>query len=85
MMSVCSGSGVFAHAGVLDGRRATSNKLFFSAITQSASAVAFLIVLGLAVMLSAVVVHPDLPQLVRIVPLAKLAIQFHYTAAAQIR
>lgn len=33
VMSVCSGSGVFAAAGLLEGRRATSNKLFFDAIT----------------------------------------------------
>ncbi|MDA0824142.1 MAG: DJ-1/PfpI family protein [Proteobacteria bacterium] len=32
-MSVCSGSGVLASAGLLDGRKATTNKLFFSAIT----------------------------------------------------
>ena len=29
-MSVCSGSALLAKAGVLDGRRATSNKVFFS-------------------------------------------------------
>ena len=29
-MSVCSGSAIFARAGLLDGRRATSNKMFFS-------------------------------------------------------
>jgi len=35
-MSVCSGSAILAKAGVLDGRRATSNKQFFSlATTQS--------------------------------------------------
>jgi putative intracellular protease/amidase len=28
-MSVCSGSALFARAGVLEGRRATSNKIFF--------------------------------------------------------
>ena len=28
-MSVCSGSALLARAGVLDGRRATSNKMFF--------------------------------------------------------
>lgn len=37
VMSVCSGSGVLAHAGLLDGRKATSNKLFFSAITNGAN------------------------------------------------
>ncbi len=30
MMSVCSGSAILAKAGLLDGRRATSNKQFFS-------------------------------------------------------
>jgi len=29
-MSVCSGSALFARAGLLDGRRATSNKMFFN-------------------------------------------------------
>lgn len=37
VMSVCSGSGVLAAAGLLDGRRATSNKLFFDAITQEST------------------------------------------------
>jgi len=32
-MSVCSGSALLARAGVLDGRRATSNKQFFSLAT----------------------------------------------------
>ena len=34
LMSVCSGSAILAKAGVLDGRRATSNKLFFSLATE---------------------------------------------------
>jgi transcriptional regulator GlxA family with amidase domain len=42
LMSVCSGSGVLAHAGLLDGRKATSNKLFFNAITEHASNVEWL-------------------------------------------
>lgn len=37
VMSVCSGSALLAKAGLLDGKRATSNKMFFSlATTQSA-------------------------------------------------
>jgi hypothetical protein len=39
MMSVCSGSGVLARAGILNGRKATSNKLFFDSITQGSSGV----------------------------------------------
>ena len=39
IMSVCSGSGILAHAGLLDGREATSNKLFFSAITAGCDSV----------------------------------------------
>lgn len=36
VMSVCSGSAILAKAGLLDGKNATSNKLFFSmATTQS--------------------------------------------------
>ena len=34
-MSVCSGSALFAAAGLLDGKRATTNKQFFSAITAA--------------------------------------------------
>jgi len=30
LMSVCSGSALFAKAGILDGKRATSNKMFFN-------------------------------------------------------
>ncbi len=38
-MTVCSGSGILAATGLLDGRRATSNKLFFDLITQPAAGV----------------------------------------------
>lgn len=38
-MTVCSGSGILAATGLLDGRRATSNKLFFDLITQAAPGV----------------------------------------------
>ena len=34
MMSVCTGSALFAKAGLLDGRRATSNKQFFDLVRQ---------------------------------------------------
>lgn len=33
VMSVCTGAAILARAGVLDGHRATSNKLFFSLAT----------------------------------------------------
>ena len=39
VMSVCSGSAVLASAGVLDGRRATSNKIFFSHATDQSDKV----------------------------------------------
>jgi putative intracellular protease/amidase len=38
-MSVCSGSALLAKAGVLDGRRATSNKQFFSLATSQSEKV----------------------------------------------
>jgi transcriptional regulator GlxA family with amidase domain len=38
-LSVCSGSALLAKAGVLDGRRATSNKQFFSAAASQSDAV----------------------------------------------
>jgi len=38
-MSVCSGSALLARAGVLDGRRATSNKVFFSLATSQSDKV----------------------------------------------
>ncbi len=39
MMSVCSGSALLAKAGLLDGRKATSNKLFFSLATDQSERV----------------------------------------------
>ena len=38
-MSVCSGSAILAKAGLLDGRKATSNKLFFSLASEQSAAV----------------------------------------------
>lgn len=38
-MSVCSGSAILARAGVLDGRRATSNKMFFELATAQSEKV----------------------------------------------
>jgi putative intracellular protease/amidase len=39
VMSVCSGSAILAKAGLLDDRRATSNKLFFSLATEQSNKV----------------------------------------------
>ena len=39
VMSVCSGSAILARAGLLDGRSATSNKMFFSLATDQSDKV----------------------------------------------
>jgi len=39
VMSVCSGSALLAKAGILDGKRATSNKLFFSLASEQSDKV----------------------------------------------
>ncbi len=39
VMSVCSGSAILAKAGILDGKNATSNKLFFSLATEQSDKV----------------------------------------------
>jgi transcriptional regulator GlxA family with amidase domain len=39
IMSVCSGSWILAKAGLLDGRRATSNKVYFKMATQQSDQV----------------------------------------------
>ncbi|MFH2063872.1 MAG: DJ-1/PfpI family protein [Pseudomonadota bacterium] len=39
LMSVCSGSALFAKAGVLDGKRATTNKMFFNLTTEQSDKV----------------------------------------------
>jgi transcriptional regulator GlxA family with amidase domain len=39
IMSVCSGSALLAKAGILDGKQATSNKLFFSLAAEQSDKV----------------------------------------------
>jgi putative intracellular protease/amidase len=39
LMSVCTGSAIYAKAGILDGRKATTNKLFFNLVAEQSDKV----------------------------------------------